>query len=163
MPDNQNTPEDVQGDVVDGEIVEVNSPAPVATDDNNASDFLNLDGLIKRYISQIDKLKKELKEKKDMYNDSLEGDSVYHEQEEKAKEANQLKNSTKLQIVKQPAIAELSEAIGGIRDSIKEMEETLSDYLLQYQKQTGFSEIETDDGQRLIIVNKAKLVKSLKE
>ena len=46
-----------------------------------------------------------------------------------------------------------------VLEQIKENEETLSDYLLQYQKMTGSNEIEGDDGETRIIVNIAKLVK----
>ena len=73
-----------------------------------------------------------------------------------------VKNATRLQILKQPALMELSEKISDIKMDIKEAEDTLSDYLIQYQKETGFNQIETDDGQTMIIVNRAKLVKGSK-
>jgi len=46
-----------------------------------------------------------------------------------------------------------------MRTEIKDAEATLSDYLLQYQKMTGFNEIEMEDGETMLIVNKAKLVR----
>lgn len=126
---------------------------------SQADEFLDLENLIKNYLTRIDNLKQELKKQSDLFKDSFESDAVYKEHEDKAKEAAKLRAETKQQILKQPALASLSEKIAEIKNEIKELQETLSDYLLQYQKMTGFSQIETDQGETLIIVNSAKLVK----
>jgi len=131
-------------------------------DTKDASTLLNLESLIKSYLSKLENLKASLKEQKEIYDNSFESDAVYHENAEKAKEAAMVKNATRLQILKQPALMELSEKISDIKMDIKEAEDTLSDYLIQYQKETGFNQIETDDGQTMIIVNRAKLVKGSK-
>lgn len=141
--------------VVKNIIKEKNSPQESKTDD-----FLTLKSLIKNYISRLKTLKSNLKQQKDIYDDSFESDVVYHENSEKAKEASAVKSSTKQQILKQPALMELSEKIDDIRLEIKESEENLSDYLIQYQRLSGLSEIETDEGERMLIVQKARLVKS---
>jgi hypothetical protein len=131
--------------------------------DNPAGDatqqFLELEGLIKNYVAQINNLKAELKKHQELYKDSFESDSVYQEHSEKAKEAAKLRSETKSQILKQPALATLAEKIADYKSEIKEIQDTLSDYLLQYQNQTGLSEIETGDGETMIIVQSAKLVK----
>ncbi|MGI5826257.1 MAG: hypothetical protein ACOX50_02490 [Patescibacteria group bacterium] len=124
-----------------------------------SDEFFDLENLIKNYLSRIDNLKQELKKQSDLFKDSFESDAVYKEHEEKAKEAAKLRAETKQQILKQPTLASLAEKIDEIKNEIKELQETLSDYLLQYQKMTGFSQIETDQGETLIIVNSAKLVK----
>jgi uncharacterized protein (UPF0335 family) len=121
--------------------------------------FFDLENLIKNYLSRIENLKQELKKQNDLFKDSFESDAVYKEHEEKTKEAAKLRAETKQQILKQPTLASLSEKIDELKNEIKELQETLSDYLLQYQKMTGFSQIETDQGETLIIVNSAKLVK----
>jgi predicted RNase H-like nuclease (RuvC/YqgF family) len=126
---------------------------------SQADEFLDLENLIKNYLTRIDSLKQELKKQNDLFKDSFESDAVYKEHEDRAKEAARLRAETKQQILKQPALASLSEKIAEIKNEIKELQETLSDYLLQYQKMTGFSQIETDQGETLIIVNSAKLVK----
>lgn len=128
-----------------------------ATD--NSSTLLNLESLIKSYLAKLETLKTSLKEQKEIFDNSFESDTVYHENAEKAKEAAAVKSSTKQQILKQPALMEVSEKIDDLRLEIKDAEETLSDYLIQYQKETGFNQIETDDGETMIIVNKARLVK----
>ncbi len=120
---------------------------------------LELEGLIKRYIGQISGFKSELKKLKELIEDSFGNDSVFREQDEKAKEAGRLRSGTKQQILKQPALVEKEERADELRAQIKEAEEVLSDYLLQFQKTTGFNEIETDEGETMIIVNKARLIK----
>lgn len=137
---------------------------PDATSDttSNASTLLNIESLIKSYLAKLETLKASLKEQKGIFDNSFESDTVYHENAEKAKEAAMVKNSTKQQILKEPTLMELSEKIDDLRLEIKDAEETLSDYLIQYQKETGFNQIETDNGETMIIVNKARLVKGSK-
>jgi len=132
-------------------------------DTKQSSAFLELDGLIKRYIDQIENLKKELKKQKEMLDDTFGNDAVYKEQEVKAKEAVGVKSATKQQILLQPALVETRERIDDLRIQIKEAEEVLSDYLIQFQKSTGFNEIEANNGETLIIVNHAKLVKGVSQ
>jgi len=132
-------------------------------DTKQSSAFLELDGLIKRYIDQIENLKKELKKQKEMLDDTFGNDAVYKEQEVKAKEAVGVKSATKQQILLQPALVETREGIDDLRIQIKEAEEVLSDYLIQFQKSTGFNEIEANNGETLIIVNHAKLVKGVSQ
>ncbi len=131
--------------------------SPLPADPSSA--FLELESLIKNYLNQIETLRKDLKKQKEMVEDSFTNDAVYQEQDEKAKEAGRIRSSTKQQILKQPALTEVEERIDEIKTQIKEAEEILSDYLLQYQKSTGFNEIETDGGETLIIVSRARLVK----
>jgi hypothetical protein len=124
-----------------------------------AADFLSLESLIKNYLSQIENLKKEQRQQRQILEDAFENDAVYREHNEKVKEANRLRLETRRQILNQPALKEIREKLEEMRDQVKEQEEILSDYLLQYQKMTGINEIEGDDGEIRIIVNVARLVK----
>ncbi len=123
------------------------------------ADSLNLESLIKSYLSRIESLKKEIRQQKQIIEDAFENDVVYREQQEKVKEANQLRLSTRQQLLGQPSLKGVREKLEEMREQLKEQEATLSDYLLQYQKMTGMSEIEGDDGEIRIIVNVAKLIK----
>jgi hypothetical protein len=127
---------------------------------DTSADFLNLEGLIKNYLSQVESLKKEVRQQKQILEDAFENDAVYREHNEKVKEANRLRLETRQQILNQPGLREIREKLEEMRDQLKEQEATLSDYLLQYQKITGINEIEGDDGEIRIIVNVARLVKS---
>ena len=126
---------------------------------NQAEEFLTLENLIKGYVSKIEELGKELKEKNQMLKDAFEGDVVYREHAEKAKEANQIKSATKQQILKQPAMAELAERIKDLKFDISEQNAMLADYLRQYQQQSGATQLELDNGEIMEIVTVTKLVK----
>jgi predicted RNase H-like nuclease (RuvC/YqgF family) len=124
------------------------------------NELLNLEDLIKNYLSQVETVKEEMKKQRELFEDSFESDSVYKEHEEKAKEAAKVKAETKQQILKQPTLAALGEKIEEMKNQLKELQNSLSDYLVQYQRMTGFNEIDLGNGETMIIVNSARLVKS---
>lgn len=121
--------------------------------------LINMEGMIKNYIASIDKLSDEAKKLKEMLDDIFANDPVYQEHLEKAKEATKLKTATKLQILKQPQAADLNEKIKSLKSQIKESQESLSDYLQEYQRMSGVNEIEGEDGEVREIIYTAKLVK----
>ncbi|PIQ70384.1 hypothetical protein COS55_01670 [Candidatus Shapirobacteria bacterium CG03_land_8_20_14_0_80_40_19] len=136
-----------QDNIQDGEIVT----------NQATSDFLNLESLIKSYVAKIDLAEKELREKNQMLKDAFESDAVYKEHADKAKEANRIKSATKQQILKQPNLAELNERIKDIKFDVNEQQAVLTDYLSQYQQQTGANQIEVGDGEVMDIITVVKL------
>jgi len=128
-------------------------------DNASATSFLDLEAKIQRTLSLINGAKEELKKYREMLDDAFEHDVVYHEQAEKADEVRKIKMNTKQQILKDPAVAELDEKVKSVRAQIKELQESLSKDLQQYQETTGSKQIETEDGEILDIVNQVKLVK----
>lgn len=141
----------------DGEVVgDIQSPGG---SNKKTDEFFNLESLIKRYVNTINDLRVKLREQKQMMEDAFENDAVYREHAEKVKEANRIKSATKQQIAKQPSMQELQQKIKDLSFDIKENEVLLSDYLQQYQKASGVSQIELEDGEILEIVNVAKLVR----
>ena len=76
----------------------------------------------------------------------------------KMKEVNKIKSQTKAQIMNQPSVLQLSNKIKNARSEIKERQGALSDYLKEYQRMTGATEIEGRDGKIREIVNDAKLI-----
>lgn len=127
------------------------------------NEFFDLENLIKNYITRIGQLKDDLKKKREMLEDAFEGDAIYQEHALKAKEAAKIKGATKMQILKQPALAELAESVKDLQFDIKEQQSMLNDYLQQYQKASGATQIETGDGEILEIVGVYRLVKRKKE
>jgi len=143
----------------DKQITSSNVPADVTASSSQVDEFLSLENLIKTYAEKIGILEKELKEKSQILKDTFESDAVYREHAQKAKEANQTKAITKQQLLKQPAMAEISERIKDLKFDIQESLVMMSDYLQQYQKQTGANQIEVGNGEILEIVSVVKLVK----
>lgn len=129
------------------------------TPSGEASVLVNLEQLIKNHIASIDRVTEESKRHKDMLDDIFDNDPTYREHAEAAKEAAKIKSATKAEIMKQPQVFELSEKVKSMRSEIKELKAALSDYLQEYRRMSGVSQIEDDQGEVREIVYTAKLVK----
>lgn len=141
--------------VTDAEIV----PSDIPADSNGATVLLELEQTIKSHISQIDKGKAELKKSREMMESALLNDETYRLHSEEAKKAAKVKAQTKFQILQLPANKQLAEKVKELSAEIKDLNNALSDYLREYQRMSGSSEIETEDGEVREIVYVAKLVK----
>ena len=153
------TNQNINDDFQEGEIIEEQNTSVTEVTNSQTQDFLNLEELIKRYVGALAKLNEDLKKNHQMFEDAFENDAVYREHAEKAKEANRIKSATKQQILKQPAMQELNQKVKDLRFEVKENQALLSDYLSQYQKATGATQIELEDGEVLEIVSQVRLVK----
>lgn len=155
--------DDQQEEIIDGEditddgdktILEI----PLSGEDQVAT-LLNLEDLIKNHIESIDKLKLELKQNREMLEDSFNNNPTYHEHDEKVKDVTKAKNSVRLEIAKQPSVATLNQKVKDLRFDMNEKSKTLSDLLQDYIEQTGATQIETRDGKVLEIIRTSKLVR----
>ncbi len=128
-------------------------------DESGAQVIINLEGLIKNHISGIERIEEEAKKHQEMLDDIFANDTVYQQHLEAAKDAAKIKNATKQQILKQPQARDLDAKVKDLKSQAKEMKDALSDYLGEYQRLSGVSEIEGEDGELREIVYVAKLVK----
>jgi hypothetical protein len=117
---------------------------------------VDVSGMTRHYIDQMDKNKKEMKQLKEMLTAIFDGDATYQLHESAYKEALLIKNNTKKQILKQPQAAELTAKIADLRSEMKEGGQQLSLFLDDYYRKTGNDEIEDSSG------NVRKIVKTLK-
>jgi hypothetical protein len=145
---------DTAADDADTQEISVDGDIP-----NGASNLLNLEELIKNHIESIDKLRDELKQQREMFEDSFNNNPTYKEHTEKVKEANKAKSSVRSQIAKQPSVAVIDQKIKDIRFDVNEQSKTLSDLLQDYKEQTGATQIELRNGQIMEIVSTTKLVR----
>lgn len=152
--------EDQQEPVIEAEEVVEELDVPVSGEDQ-ANALLSLEELIKNHIESIDKLRVELKEQREMFEDSFNNNPTYHEHDEKVKEVTKAKNSVRQEISKQPSVATLAQKVKDLRFDMNEKSKTLSDLLQDYREQTGASQIEMRDGKVLEIVSTLKLVRKV--
>lgn len=124
-----------------------------------ATVMLDMEAMIKNHITDIDRQKSELKKQREMLTSTLENDETYREHDRLAKEAAKTRAATKSEILKLPANRQLAEKVKDLAVEIKELDNALSEYLREYQKMSGVSEIEGHDGEVREIVYVAKLVK----
>ena len=146
--------DDQPEEIIEGEELEV----PVSGEDQ-ANALLSIEELIKNHIESIDKLRIELKQQREMLEDSFNNNPTYREHVEKVKEVSKAKNSVRQEISKQPSVAILSQKVKDLRFDMNEKSKTLSDLLQDYIEQTGATQIETRDGKVLEIVRTSKLVR----
>lgn len=130
-----------------------------AASSNQANVLLEIEQLIKSHISSIEKLSKELRENRQMFDDGFNNDATFKEHAEVAKKAAKVKTATKQEIIKRPGVAQIAEKIKTISAELKEKKLSLSEYLLEYQRMAGVNEIEDDSGQVHEIIHEAKLIK----
>ena len=153
----QDDTQDPQEEIIEGEEIE-ELDVPVSSGDQ-ASALLNLEELIKNHIESIDKLKLEIKQNREMLEDSFNNNPTYHEHDEKVKEVTKAKNSVRQEIAKQPSVATLNQKVKDLRFDMNEKSKTLSDLLQDFIEQTGATQIEMRDGKVLEIVRTSKLVR----
>ena len=164
---NTQTPDDAV-EIVEGEIVETTTvvstevaPENSATEDADPKlqIILNMEDLIRRHLGMLTKLDEEHNKHKEMLEDIFNSDETYKAHNEKVKEANKVKSQTKLEILKKPEAAGLAAKVKDLKTQIKETQGVISEYLQEYQKLSGISEIEDEQGDIREIIYTAKLIK----
>ncbi len=150
---------DDQDNVIDGQVVDDASAASQVQNANQAEVLISLEQLIKSHITSIDKLRNDLKTQKQMLDDVYINDAVYKQNQEKSKEAAKVASTTKAQISRQPSVSAMSVKIKQMSTDLKDKQNALSDYLLEFQRMAGVNEIEGEDGEVRDIINLAKLKK----
>ena len=98
-------------------------------------------------VYAVTKLTAELAEARDMLKDAFENDATYKEHADAAKEANKVKSATKAQIMKQPQVAGLAAKVKSLTSEVKELKDGMSDYLKEFNRLSGITEIEGEDGE----------------
>ena len=126
---------------------------------SQAQTITSLMGLINATLSKIKNLQGELTEKRHMKEDAFKNDSTYKQNDDKVKEVTKARQEVKQAIVKQPEMLELENNIKDNSQSLKELKEGLSTYLVDYAKLSGQNTIETPDGEVMQIKYSAKLVR----
>lgn len=137
--------------------IENNTTPPPSQD---LSVMLGLEELIRTNIAKIERLRAEYKRQNEMLESVLMGDMTYREHAEKAKEANKVKLATKGEIMKRPDVKPVAEKVKELKAEIKDAQESLSQYLPEYNRVSGQNQIEDSEGQIREIRYVAKLVKS---
>lgn len=129
------------------------------TDEVGTIPMYNMEELIKNHVENIQKLQLELKQKREMLDDSFNSNPTYREHADRVKEVSKAKASVRAEIAKQPAVASLAQQVKDIRFDLNEKKKTLSDLLLDYKEQSGAQQLELFGGSIVEIVTTAKLVK----
>lgn len=142
----------------DSEIVEAEIVSTTTTSDDSTV-LLSLEEMIKNNIASLETLREEMRKIREMFEDTFSGDPLYIEKAEEAKKAAKGKSEVRSRILQQPSVKEMADKIKHIRSEVSERQGALSDYLQEYQRISGLTQIEAD-GQIHQIINTAKVVKA---
>ena len=129
-------------------------------DTQTALSIMQIENMINTQIAEIDKTRDDVKMLKSSFDDAFKNDAKYREFDEKVKEVAKLKKTYVDAMKKDPSIQKAEQDFINRRDELKDLQLGLSDYLKEYNRVSGMSQFETQDGQVLKIVQTFKLVKS---
>jgi Mg2+ and Co2+ transporter CorA len=146
----------------DGETIEsddTESQAAGNPDTQTALSIMQIENMINSQIEEIDKTRDDVKMLKSSFEDAFKNDAKYREFDEKVKEVAKLKKQYVDAMKKDASIQKAEQDFINRRDELKDLQMGLSDYLKEYNRVSGLSQFETQDGQLLKIVQTFKLVK----
>jgi chromosome segregation ATPase len=129
----------------------------LASSDDLAETLASLQRVIERSAEELDSISQKLKEKRDSLKNVFDNDAPLAEAKEQVDlHTTQLKERrTKLQA--DPQVTTLKVQIGEINEQKKELEETLSNHLLNYYSLTNSTSFDTSDGDQWDFTVKAKV------
>lgn len=127
--------------------------------ENAAVSQINLESLINRYLKDIDGVREKLKMQKTMLDDAFNNDAGYAEANQKVKDVTKVRTGIKQKIQKQPAIVNVTNEINGLKEEMKDMQDGLSQYLQQYQLQSGNNQFTGEGGAMLEIIVSRRVVR----
>jgi len=129
----------------------------MAASDELASTLGSLQNVIERNAQQLEKIQEELKHKRESMKNVFENDTLLAEaQEQQALYSNQLKER-KAKLQADPQVTSLKIQIGELNEQKKEVEEALSNHLVNYYQLTNSKSFDTSDGDQWDFVVRAKV------
>ena len=137
---------------------ESNTSTPSISKDN-IEEIMNLETMIKGYMSDLEKYQEDLRDQASMLKDSFEQDAEYTVAQEKVLEATRKRKEVKDRIIADPAIAALESKVADLRAEVKEIKTALSDYLERFFQESGLRQITGNDGEIREMVTTVRLVK----
>ncbi len=131
--------------------------AEVEASDDLADTLQYLQNIIERNALELSRLKEEMKQKRESLKTVFENDAQLVEVAEKAKEVGREVSQRKTAINSSPQATQLRAGIGELREQQAEIEETLSNHLLNYYTLTNSTSFDTSDGDQWEFNIKAKV------
>ena len=149
------------GAIASQETVITNEAFDIAketADSNRIAETLSaLQGIIERNAHELQNVEHELKEKRQMLKNIFDNDTTLHEAEEQAQTANKKAKERKTEISNNSQAVSLKLQIAEINQNKKEIEEALSNHLVNYHQLTGSTSFDTSDGDQWDFSIRAKV------
>lgn len=129
--------------------------------DQFAQTLQSLERVIESKASKLMRIKNEQKKKRQMMKNVFENDAEYQEVEEEKTEVYQQWKQRKNTLNETTQVRELKDELRELKDEQKDIEESLSNHLINYHQLTNSTSFDTSDGDQWEFQIKAK-VKSRK-
>jgi hypothetical protein len=126
---------------------------------DQAQVIISIDELSKSHAQSIERLTKEIKERRQMLLDGLSNSVEYKEIDEKVKAAQKERLKVKARYMEIPSNRKIEDEVKSMKSEKKEKQLALSDYLLELERMTGANQLELFDGSVYEIVKTAKLIR----
>lgn len=128
-----------------------------AASDQLAETLANLQALIERHAHNLIDVESKLKEKRQMLKNVFDNDEKLSEVENTVAEASKALKERKTQITNDGQVVSLKLQIAEVNQEKKEIEEALSNHLVNYHQLTGSTSFDTADGDQWDFSIRAKV------
>lgn len=118
----------------------------VAASDQLAQTLTSLQNVIERNATELERLANELKEKREMFKNIFDNDTELSEATAQAQVITEQVKQRKSKLQSDPQATTLKVQIGELTEQKKEIEEALSNHLVNYHQITGSKSFDTSDG-----------------
>ena len=114
--------------------------------DEFAETLQSLEKVIERNANQLNELGEELKKRRQMLKNYFENDAQLAEAEEQAVDYKNQVKERKIGLQLEPQVVDLQVKIKELRERQKEIQETLSNHLVNHHRMTNSTSFDTSDG-----------------
>jgi chromosome segregation ATPase len=128
-----------------------------AASDQLAQTLTSLQNVIERNAQQLEEISNDLKNKREMLKNIFENDTTLAEAEVQVKAFSDQIKQRRSQLQADPQATTLKVQIGELNEQKKEVEEALSNYLVNYHQITGSKSFDTSEGDQWEFDIKAKV------
>jgi chromosome segregation ATPase len=135
----------------------VSEDEELASSNKLAETLGSLQRVIERNASELDELGKKLKEKRELLRNVFENDTQLNEAQQQVQTFSSQLKERKSQLQADPQVTSLKVQIGEVNEQKKEIEETLSNHLLNYYSLTNSTSFDTSDGDQWDFSVRAKV------
>lgn len=138
-------------------LASVNDGNEVAASDEIAETIISLQNVIERNAEQLDAIKKDLKLIREQLKDVFENDSALSEAQQQATVASSQVKEHRSRLQSDPTVTRLKVELNEKQEQKKDIEEALSDHLVNYFSLTNSKSFDTSDGDQREFVIKASV------
>jgi DNA repair ATPase RecN len=131
--------------------------AEVESSNKVAETLGTLQNLIERHALNLEEIRKQIKETNESLRSVFENDTTLSTAQEEAQAVTSKVKERRSQLQSDPQVTSLKIKVGELKEQQKELEETLSNHLINYHSLTNSKSFDTSDGDQWDFSIRAKI------